>query len=74
MTKIEIISSDCGDWEALYINNKLVAEGHTIRVGDVLHAVQEVFSHTFDCSFITDERAEEGFPEDRNELVDYIVD
>lgn len=73
MTKIEIVSSDCGDWEALYINDKLASEAHSIRHEELLFAIKEIFPHTFEYSFVSDERAEEGFPEDRNELVDYIV-
>lgn len=73
-TRIEIISSESGDWEALYVNGKLRSEGHSIRPGEVLFAIQDIFPHDFECSFISDECAEEGFPELREELTDYIVD
>ena len=73
MTKIEIVSSDCGDWEVLYINDKMVMEDHKIRAGGLLHCIKEIFPHTFAFSFVTDERAEEGFPERREELTDYII-
>jgi hypothetical protein len=74
MIKIEIVSSDHGDWEGLYINDKLVAEEPTIRPGELLFAIKEIFPHTFEYSFVSDEYIKEGFPEDHNELVDYIMD
>lgn len=74
MTKFEIVAPECGDWEALYVNGKLVAEGHSIRLEEVLYAIQNILPNEYEYTEISDERAEEGFPEDRKELVDYIVD
>ena len=74
MTKIEIVSSDSGDWEALYVNDVLITEAHSLRPAEVLYAIQDYFPHKFIYSFVSDERAEEGFPLDRKELIDYIVD
>lgn len=36
------IASDCGDWEGLYANGKLIAEGHSVRAIDVLDAIADI--------------------------------
>ena len=52
---------ECGDWEAWYMDGKLIAEGHTVRVEDILDAISNVFPNTYKSIGISDERAEEGF-------------
>lgn len=29
-----ILSTQCGDWEALYVNSELITQGHSIGEGD----------------------------------------
>jgi len=62
MTKFELIAPESGDWEAIYINDKLVAEGHRVRFEDILHALQHLLPNKFIYTEISDELAEEGFP------------
>lgn len=37
MTNVLVLGTQEGDWEALYINGKLISEGHTIGDGDNLY-------------------------------------
>jgi hypothetical protein len=39
MRAIEIVSSSDGDWEGLYLNGELKAEGHSLNLWDVFEAI-----------------------------------
>ena len=56
-----IVSPESGDWEALYMDGKLIAEGHSLRVIDVLDAIADVLLNEVSYDEISDERAENGF-------------
>lgn len=67
-TKFTLVSSESGDWEALYINDKLAAEGHNIRVGDVIDCINDILPNEYDEIEVSDEIAETGMPNDLSEL------
>lgn len=54
---------DCGDWEALYLNGKLIAEGHQLSVDNILEALADVFPNEHQYMNVSDEKAESGFTE-----------
>ena len=61
---------ECGDWEAWYMDGKLIAEGHTVRVEDILDAISNVFPNIVNESIeISDERAEIGFTDDLKDML-----
>jgi len=37
--KITFVDDDCGDWEGLYIDGKLVMENHRLEIYDILDAI-----------------------------------
>ena len=55
------LSPESGDWEAWYLNGKLIAEGHSVRVEDILDALSDILLNTYKTIEISDEKAEEGF-------------
>lgn len=57
-----------GDWEALYMDGKLIAEGHSLGAHHVLDALADVLPNKVEYMEITDEKAEEGMPERLNDL------
>lgn len=57
-----IVRPECGDWEALYMDGKLIAEGHSLRANDVLDAISSVFQNEVKYIEISDEEAECGMP------------
>ena len=61
-TKFTIISPESGDWEALYINGKLAAEGHSLDARDVLDAIDDILPNEVNSIWIPDEAAESGMP------------
>lgn len=67
-TKFTIISSECGDWEALYINGKLAVEGHSLSVRDVLNCIDNILPNEVESMEISDEVAEMGMPMHLNDL------
>jgi hypothetical protein len=71
-TELMIAYPECGDWEALYIDGKLVDESHRIPSTRILQAVGETFKCNYGFMEIPDEIAELGMPEklwELNELV-----
>lgn len=61
---------ECGDWEAWYMDGKLIAEGHTVRVEDILDAISNVFPNMIKKSIeISDEKAEIGFTKDLKDML-----
>lgn len=67
-TKFTIVSPECGDWEALYINGVLAAENHSLSARDVLDCIEDIFPSEVESVEIPDEVAERGMPEFLNEL------
>lgn len=57
-----IVSPECGDWQALYINGKLAAEGHSLSVRDVLDCIDSILPNEVNSIEISDEVAEMGMP------------
>lgn len=54
--RVIILSTQDGDWEALYIDGKLHTEGHTIGEGDRFYIWKQGIEHGFtpkDISFRT---------------------
>lgn len=68
MTTFTLVCPESGDWEALYMDGKLVADGHSLRVRDVLDAISSVLPNKFIYKEISDERAEKGFSSDLNDM------
>lgn len=60
--KFTLVRPDSGDWEALYINYKLVAEGHSLDALSVLEAIAENLVCEIESIEISDEAAEIGMP------------
>lgn len=67
-TKFTIVYPESGDWEALYINGKLAAEGHSLSVGDILDCINNILPNEYKYMTIPDEIAEAGMPQYINEL------
>ncbi len=59
---------ESGDWEAWYLDGKLIAQGHKIKVKDILNAISHIFPNTYKTIEITDEKAEEGFSENLKDM------
>jgi hypothetical protein len=59
----------CGDWEGWYMNGKLIAEGHAVRVIDFLDAINDVFPNTYKRIEISDEKAEMGYTENLDDMI-----
>lgn len=69
ITNFTLVCPECGDWEALYMDDVLVAEEHSLRVCDVLDAISMVLPNKFEQKWISDERAEEWFSENLNDML-----
>ena len=69
MTNFTLVCPECGDWEALYMDDMLIAEGHSLRVCDILDAISRVFPNKFEQKWISDDRAEEGFSGNLNDML-----
>lgn len=67
-TKFIIVHPESGDWEALYINGKLAAEGHRLSVRDVLDCIDSILPNEYKYMTISDEAAELGMPQYISEL------
>ena len=61
MREFTLVCPECGDWEALYMDGKLITEGHSLRAYDVLDAIANVFPNRYVYKEISGELAEEGF-------------
>ena len=62
------LSPESGDWETLYMNGKLIAEGHSLRVSDILDAIADVFPNKHKYMLVSEEKAEEGFTENLKDM------
>ncbi len=58
-----------GDWEAWYLDGKLIAEGHSVRVSDILSAIADIFPNRVSYMEISDDAAEYGFEKDLSDLI-----
>ena len=67
-TKFTLVKCESGDWEALYINDKLTAEGHNIRVRDVIDSINGILPNEYNEIEISDEIAETGMTNNLNDL------
>ena len=71
-TKFTIVYPESGDWEALYINGKLAAEGHRLSVRDVLDCIDNILPNEYKYMTISDEIAELGMPQYINKLEEVL--
>lgn len=75
MTKFTFVTAECGDWQALYINGKLAAEGHSVSARDVLDVINNILPNEIERYEVPDKVAEFGMPVDlsnlSNDLLDY---
>ena len=69
MKDFVLVCPESGDWEALYMDGKLIAEGHSIRVMDVLDAISDVLPNKFTYESISDELAEAGFSSNLEDMI-----
>ena len=70
-TKFTVATAECGDWQALYLNGKLAAEGHSLSIWDVFDCIADILPNEVRSMEIPDEVAEDGMPmllEDLNEV------
>lgn len=67
-TKFTLVGCESEDWEALYINGKLAAEGHSIRATDVIDCIGDILPNEYNMIEVSDEVAEAGMPNDLSEL------
>ena len=67
-TKLTLVSCESCDWEALYINDKLTAEGHSIKVRDFIDCINDILPNEYSKIEVSDEIAEIGMPEKLSEL------
>ena len=74
MTKFTFVTAECGDWQALYIDGKLAAEGHSIRARDVLDAIANILPNKVERYEIADRIAEMGMPTNLRELSNDLLD
>lgn len=66
--EVVIAAAECGDWEALYINGKLIDENHRLRVEQVLSRLGQFLPITLVHTDVPDEVAEMGMPQNLSEL------
>ncbi len=74
MTKFTFVTAECGDWQALYVDGKLAAEGHRVNARDVLDAIADIFPNTVESYEIPDRVAEDGMPVDLTDLSNDLLD
>lgn len=68
MIELKIVTSESGDWEALYMNDLLIAEGHSLDAYHVLKALANTLPYKVDTMEVSDEIAELGMPKSLCEL------
>lgn len=74
MTKFTFVTSECGDWQALYIDGKLAAEGHSISARDLLDAIADILPNKVESYEISDRIAEDGMLTNLSDLSDNLID
>ena len=75
MTRFTFVTAECGDWQALYVDGKLAAEGHSVSARDVLDAISGILPNKIERYEVPDKVAEFGMPASlsslSNDLIDY---
>lgn len=66
--KFTLVRPECIDWEALYIDGKLAAEGHSLSADRVLERISKHMDCEIEYIGITDDVAEMGMPTLLSEL------
>jgi hypothetical protein len=66
--KFTLVRPECADWEALYIDGKLVEESHRLDTSRVLECIKKHLRCEFEQIEISDEVAEMGMPALLSEL------
>ena len=61
-TSFTFVNSEYGDWQALYINGKLAAEGCIIKAIDVLDCIADILPNKVVSFEIPQDIAEMGMP------------
>jgi hypothetical protein len=74
MTKFTFVTAECGEWQALYINDKLAVEGHSVRARDILDAIADILPNKVERYEIANEVAEIGMPTNLNDLSENLLD
>ena len=74
MTKFTFVTAECGDWQALYIDDKLATEGHSVRMSDVFNAIADILPNKVERYEIRNEVAEMGMPTNLNDLVNDLME
>lgn len=59
--KVELVSSESGDWHGLYVNGSLIHEGHEIPVHKVVYGFHHFMPLDYIETSVPDEVAEQGF-------------
>lgn len=67
--KLTRVYPESGDWEAWYLNGKLIAEGHSVDARNLLEALADVFLNEVKSFEISDELAEQGFPTNLEDML-----
>ena len=62
MDDVALVRPESGDWEALYLNGELVAEGHSISAERALSCIAKPWNYKVERIEISDEVAEMGMP------------
>lgn len=62
MIDVHLVTPESGDWEALYIDGKLYAEGHSLRAIDVFDSISDILGNKVTTITVPDEIAENGMP------------
>ena len=62
MTKFTVVTAESGDWQALYLDGKLFAEGHSLSIWDVFDCIVDILPNEVRSMEIPDEVAEYGMP------------
>ena len=60
--KFTLVQPECADWEALYIDGKLVEEAHMLSAWHILKSIEKHLGHKFEQIEISNEVAEMGMP------------
>lgn len=66
--RFTLVRPECADWEAFYIDGKLVAESHSLDASRVLECIEKHLVCDFEQIEISDEAAEMGMPALLSEL------
>ena len=74
MTKFTFVTSECGDWQALYIDGRLAIEGHSISARDVLDAIADILPNKVERYEVSYRIAEDGMPANLSNLSNVLLE